>query len=493
MIPILLIHGYSAESSATDPASIKGIYGTLPDRLKAAYGADAVFEVDVSRYVTLNDGVTIDDLSRALDRALRDDFQKLLTSGFQIIIHSTGALVARNWVRRFAREHPGAPLKRIIYLAGALLGSGWAHIGKGQLAKWGRKVFEGGAERGVQVLDALEFGSSWTLDLHVHFLQEGSRLADYGVREAAIIGTQADVAWFMVPIRYAKEDGSDGVVRVAAGNPNYNYVRLEATAGAYALSWADVRSQVQAHTASVSGAKATFYGIAEESYPGGAGRPYAPMAIAYECSHTGNNMGIVSGQQPMAQVFALVRAALDSSDSDAAWANLVDTFNAATGATFDQAKAAAPPPFWKRWIDEPHAQYDPHAQFIIRVFDQNDRPVEHFDLFFDSDGQDTLPVGKLFEDKHLNERSPNCICFYLRTSAWDGATQSWADQLAKVGACHIEVTAVEPQTDSVQYVPLRVSIPPAMLTQWIKPHATTIVDVKLLRVPAPELFMIAKA
>jgi hypothetical protein len=51
-------------------------------------------------------------------------------------------------------------------------------------------------------------------------------IADYGVHESVITGTQADVKWFAAPIRYAKEDGSDGVVRVSGANVNFHYVRL---------------------------------------------------------------------------------------------------------------------------------------------------------------------------------------------------------------------------------------------------------------------------
>ena len=96
MDPILFIHGYSAESSGTDPTSIKGIYGNgttntnLPDDLRSAY---KVIELDLSRYISLNDSVTINDISRALDGALRRDYPNLLASGFNVITHSTGALV----------------------------------------------------------------------------------------------------------------------------------------------------------------------------------------------------------------------------------------------------------------------------------------------------------------------------------------------------------------------------------------------------------------
>ena len=227
MEPIVLIHGYSAEGE-DGAANIPKIYGSLPQSLKQIYGRKGVVEINLSRYISLEDGVTIDDISRALDRALHQDFPHLLQGRFHVIIHSTGALVIRNWLRRFSPKP--SPMQNLIYLAGANFGSGWAHIGKGQVAKWGRFVFQHGTERGVRVLHALELGSDWTIELHRHFLQAGNLpTVDYGVYESVIIGSQADVKWFTVPIRYAKEDGSDGVVRVAAGNVNWNYLRWRST------------------------------------------------------------------------------------------------------------------------------------------------------------------------------------------------------------------------------------------------------------------------
>ena len=169
MDPIVLIHGYSAESKQTTSAAIQQIYGTLPQALRDAYGSDGVIEIDLSRYITLEDGLTIDDISRAFDRVLKAEFASLLLGKFHVIIHSTGALVVRNWLRLFSPKP--SPIANLIYLAGANFGSGWGHIGKGQLAKWARLVFEGGAERGMQILDALELGAERTLDLHLQFLR----------------------------------------------------------------------------------------------------------------------------------------------------------------------------------------------------------------------------------------------------------------------------------------------------------------------------------
>ena len=242
MKPIVLIHGYSAESKETDKSAITSIYGDMPKALRKKYGRANILEIDLSRYISLDDGLTLDDVARGFNRALQQDrFAHLKDSGFHALVHSTGALVIRNWLRDFSPRP--SPLHNLIYLAGANFGSGWAHIGKGQFAKWGRMVFDG-TERGVKILSALEFGSDWTIELHRHFLQGKNSLPEkYGVFEHVVVGTQADASWFTSPIRYAREDGSDGVVRVSASNLNFYYVRMEATDEARALSWRRAETQ----------------------------------------------------------------------------------------------------------------------------------------------------------------------------------------------------------------------------------------------------------
>ena len=218
----------------------------------------------------MNDSVSVADIARALQRALLEQHPSLLKEGFHVVIHSTGALVIRTWIRLFSPQP--SPIVNLVYLAGANLGSGWASIGQGQVARWGRFVFERGAQRGVKVLQSLELGSSATLDLHLSFLREGSRmLDDYKVQEYVIIGTQADPDWFEFPVRYAHEDGSDGVVRVAAGNLNYNYLTIEPNEDAAALPWSAVHAAVQAASAKAS--FPIYYKVASRSLAGSGARP----------------------------------------------------------------------------------------------------------------------------------------------------------------------------------------------------------------------------
>ncbi|MBU0675525.1 MAG: alpha/beta hydrolase [Proteobacteria bacterium] len=491
MRPIVLIHGYSAESTETDSKSIEGIYGTMPDDLRTIYGPDQVVEIDLSRWISLEDGLTIDDIARGLQRALQaDEYKDLLVDGFDVIIHSTGALVIRNWFKKFSPRP--SPLGNLIYLAGANLGSGWAHIGKGQLAKWGRFIFQGGAERGVQVLDALEFGSEEALDLHLFFLDPEHSLDQvYQVREHVVIGSQADVKWFEMPIRYAKEDGSDGVIRAAAGNLNFIYCHLTPTEEAEQLDWETVAEEETMHL-SRTGERKEFYRVTTLSVPGGDGRAELPFAIPYECAHTGDEMGIVIGSKCRQQVLKLINLALLSDGSN--WPGRVGLFQQETDSTYEQVKTKKKPAKWP-WSTDPRTQYDPHAQVIFRLRDQDGRPIRHYDIFFDSHvGQvkGATPIGSLIEDKHVNQQSSNCICFYLRVAAFDKKLKQWVNKLDQVGDIHLEISATEPETDLITYLPFRHEIPAAKLKEWIRPHTTTIFDIQLLRLPGPKVFMITR-
>jgi hypothetical protein len=493
MKPILLIHGYSAESPEPDTASINAIYGDLADYLKTAFGAD-VISINISRYISLNDAVSIFDIARALDRALKQDHPALLQTGFHVIIHSTGALVIRYWLKLFSPKP--SPIANLIHLAGANLGSGWAIIGRGQLARWGRFVLQNGAQRGLKVLQALELGSSETIDMHLHFLRPGNRmLEDYQIQEYIIIGTQADVGWFTIPIRYAKEDGSDGTVRVSASNLNFNYMRLVPRPEAFTLGWSEVQTAI-ANTNTTQPIPA-YYQIDETSRPI-LDRREIPFAIPCNCAHTGDSSGIVSGTLPKTQVHGLIVSALSVPErSPDAWSALVDSFHQATASTYNTARAARPQ--ISNFLVDHRNQYDAHAQVIIRIQDQDGHPVpiDSGDIFFVSEQQrkDTIPIQSLIEDTVVSNVSPNCICFYLRINRFDPSANDWVYRLGNVQDFALEITAIEPATPnhdpSVAYVPLRLPLSADKLAQWVQAHRSTIIDVTLVRLPAPQNYIVA--
>jgi hypothetical protein len=493
MKPIVLIHGYSAESPTDDAASIQGIYGDLPQRLRATYN---VIEIDLSRYVSLNDSVTIQDIARALNRALNEQHPNLLQTGLHVVIHSTGALVIRKWIQLFSLKP--SPIGNLVYLAGANLGSGWARIGQGQIARWGRFVFERGAQRGVKVLHALEFGSSDTIDMHLGFLRDGTNIIkDYQVQEFIIIGTQADPAWFEFPIRYAHEDGSDGVVRVSSTNLNFNHIVIGPVNGAASLPWPQIQTALQA--AAAKSDFPSYYEVKQSSYAD-KDRPTTPFGIVYQCAHSGDKMGIVSGELPRDQVMRMLKQALETPErSENDWQNVVSPFDRETQTTFDNARTMQKPGLFN-FLSDPRNQYDPHAQVIFRIYDQDGLPVPiaSGDIFFVSNQQKkgTIPIQSLIEDTVVSGISPNAIVFYLRTKKFIPRRKDWVDQIPDVSDFAIEITAIEPAAPLhdplVAYLPLRIPLSNDQVKELVQPHRATIIDVTLLRLPSSRLYQLIR-
>jgi hypothetical protein len=521
MEPVLLVHGYSAESAANNAADVARIFGNLPEDLKSKL-SPPILDVNISRYVSLDDGVDLEDITLAFDRALKKDFPQLYSEGFNAIIHSTGALVLRNWVRRCSPRP--SPCRRIIHLAGANLGSGWAHIGETLLAKWLRFIGEGGAERGLAVLDGLELGSNWAFELHRHFLQPGNAmLADYGVMEFSIVGSQPPPRNLIIPFRYGKEDGSDGVVRVAASNLNHHYVRIGPSLAPEDVNWDDaVGFSKRAVDASAAGDLAdytnansvfagSYYTILEENLPGqppiritgadGTPRPLVPFAIPYCCAHSTEEMGIVSGIRTRQEVLNLIREALACADP-AAHVALATTFSGQIEKTYAEVRGgnhaeslkdlfAGAKRLVEDFIHSPEAQYDRHAQVTVRVRDQHGNAIDDCSIHFNSFGGDARPgllINELFEDTHQNKTSPDTTTFYLRLERWDRDAGDWVDRLAQVNGVDLEIDCIDPKTERIVFVPLRMRLSTAQLARYVKPHRATLIDIELLRLPARETF-----
>lgn len=87
---MVLIHGYSATSKTFDAwREVLLGWGYAPH------------DVQVANYVSLSDEVTITDLAKGFDAALRS--QPGLDAGepFDAMVHSTGMLVLRTWAILF--------------------------------------------------------------------------------------------------------------------------------------------------------------------------------------------------------------------------------------------------------------------------------------------------------------------------------------------------------------------------------------------------------
>ena len=498
---ILLVHGYSAESKSSTPESIETTYGPLPRLLRARFGA-IVDELDLSRYISLEDGLTIEDISRAMDRALRQDFPHLLAGGFNAITHSTGALVVRNWMRRYWDPAQACPAKRVIHLAGANFGSGWAAIGRSNLAKWGRMVFQG-AERGVHVLNALELGSGWTIQMHreldskVSAAPEGNRPLEF-----CMIGSQRPDEFSLIPVKYATENGSDGVVRVAATNLNYSYLKFVPAPLVHDLDpdvvaeWAAKATGVLPTDVRKPDLPIDFYmgRIGESSHKTG-----VPIAVIDECSHSYKASSILGGARTSNQVLDLIAVALDTGATGMGAA--VTRFNQATQATLDAVRPKKTVKYAVFIKIERQPQYDKFAQVVFRIFDQYNAPVQHFNIYFNSFGGDAKAqklIGDLFCDGHPNGVSSNTITFYLRLHKWtedeeDKSKSDWVNQLALINGCDLEIDGREHGNPEISFVPFRYQLKADELAEWVRSNETTVIDVHLYRMPSRKVFKIIES
>ncbi|CAA0121498.1 Uncharacterised protein [Halioglobus japonicus] len=476
MKPILLVHGYSSEG---EDNSVSEIYGTLPDDLRREFGANTIRKLNLSRWLSLNDGVRLDDVSYAMDRALRSpEYNDLLEGGFHVVIHSTGALVVRNWIRMFSPKP--SPVENFVHLAGANFGSGLAHVGKAQIIRWARYLGTG-SQGGRHILDELEFGSWKTLDLHLHFLEKGNNMReDYQVQEFCIAGSQTTKVLRAAPIRYVKEDSSDNTVRTSAANLNYTRVHIAPTSDARQLSVDELKRLVKERKKDQSVRDSNY---AVEVYRS---HPEVPFSVAYETAHYGEKIGIVSGSRNRKEVIPKLKRALQTPLDDTGYASTREYFEDQHQRTFDRVGGLKTSPLgWSK-----QAQYEAHAQIIFRLKDQYGEGVKQFDITFRTSDRSAKKVSleSLIEDDHKNKEDDGTITFYLRTQEFKKSL--WLDRMSIIAPTRLEIFATESDGQEIEYLPVNLQLSSDFLRDIVKSFQTTIIDVEMLRLPTGKVFEI---
>ncbi len=215
---VAILHGWSDNSDSFKP---------LAKFLKKnGYSAVPVFLGD---YISLRDDVKIDDVAKRMEEVIREKMAKpknsrhRLDSSFDLIVHSTGGLVARRWISMHYASKP-CPVKNLVMLAPANFGSALAHMGRSLLGR----VFKGwktGFETGEEMLYGLELGSPFLWDLARDDLFDTSGSSDSSavyyaadkVRPFVIVGTHP---YPELAAKLTNENGSDGTVRVSGANLN---------------------------------------------------------------------------------------------------------------------------------------------------------------------------------------------------------------------------------------------------------------------------------
>ena len=121
---VLIVHGWSDTSDSFHALA----------RFLGEHGFDAR-TLWLGDYISMEDDVRVQDVAIRMaevidERIARGDLQP----GFDMIVHSTGGLVARAWLTsRYHSEAERCPVKRLLMLAPANYGSKLAAVGKSML------------------------------------------------------------------------------------------------------------------------------------------------------------------------------------------------------------------------------------------------------------------------------------------------------------------------------------------------------------------------
>lgn len=460
MSTLVFIHGWSVTNTST--------YGELPRTLTARATQDGsplrILDIHLSEYVTFDDSVTMDDIVRGFDNAIRG--LALPGSTFDCITHSTGGPVVMAWLRA-QRESPAthAPVKvaRVIMLAPAHFGSALARLGKGAVGRL--KAWFDGVEPGKRILDWLEHGSPESLAQNLDVVH-GKDPAATGTYLFNLIGDRPDRKLHDVVNSYTGEDGSDGVMRLAAANLNARHCVLSQQGASPRL------------TTTVTRAPRTAFKL----LPG--------------LSHSGTSQGIMAAvpTSPIT-VDAIMRCL--AVDSAAAYAALCDAFsreNAQRDANKVEKEHVAIFP------DRVHI-HDPRSLVIVRLVDDRGEPLVNAQFQFTAGPEaspEHLPSGFMI-DRQANSRNATTVTMFLNRSVLAGdaavpdpdtAGRELRGPLQPHDPYGVRVVPVD-LTGLVRHVVAATAHQDDLL-DVLGPHETTVIDVVLSRRVAEGVFRLTQ-
>lgn len=214
--PVIIIHGWSDESSSFVPLG----------QWLAGNGFQVV-DIHLGNYLSMNDDLTVFDLGLAFSRALAANNIPQAPHSFDVIVHSTGGLVIREYLRQVCNGNPtNTPVHHLLMLSPANFGSPLATVGKsvmGRLVKgWG---WDHLWQTGQKILNALELASpySWAL-AEADLFDPSFNIFDPNNVMVTVFGGTA--AYDNALRRTLHENGSDGTVRAATANLNAHFLKL---------------------------------------------------------------------------------------------------------------------------------------------------------------------------------------------------------------------------------------------------------------------------
>ena len=214
--PVIILHGWSDDSKSFIPL---GQWLTT--------NGFQIVDIHLGDYLSMNDELTLFDLGLAFIRALDANDIPQQPHSFDVIVHSTGGLVIREYLRQVCTGNPtNTPVRHLLMMSPANFGSPLATAGKSVLGR----LIKGWSwdhlwQTGQQILNALELASpySWALAEADLFNSSFNIFDPNNVMVTVLAGT---AAYDNALRRTLHEDGSDGTVRASTANLNAHFFQL---------------------------------------------------------------------------------------------------------------------------------------------------------------------------------------------------------------------------------------------------------------------------
>lgn len=438
--PIVILHGWSDNSRSFQRLSqfIRSNIASAPVHL---YLAD---------WLSMHDDVTYADLAAAMQQAWLALKLPTTPQSVDLVVHSTGALVARHWFTQYYSATSN-PIKRFVQLAPANFGSHLAHKGRsffGRAVKgWGQLGFQTGAA----LLKGLELASEYSRELAKRdlFADEswygaGKMLCSIFIGDTGYSGINA----------IANEAGSDGTVRICGAN--LNSCRLSIALDAQqqplpdSMNWQRSKGEI------------AFTVLPTENH----------STIVFKGANTPNN--------PLTS--ALLLQALTVTDAE---------YEREPESSF----------LWQQRLDElnPVVPQISRSQLLCALTDQFALPItDYFLEMYRKSGRDQRFEEALYRqfltDVHVYSQNPAYRAFYFDTQ--------WLAQVSadpKFGQLYMSFNAqplFQPPKQPVGYlaVPANtaagICLPVAQCCQLFQPQQTVLLDVQLTRLVHSDVFKI---
>jgi hypothetical protein len=462
---LVFIHGYSVTNLDS--------YGGLPARL-VNEGLNrkldiAVENIFLGQYISFNDAIRLSDLARALNLAVEQQLQKMtINRNYVFITHSTGAAIVRTWLDIYYKGREiSCPLRHLIMLAPANFGSALAQLGKERLSRI--KAWFDGVEPGQQVLNWLEHGSADAMELNTDWIKNGNQYIEHlGIFLFVITGQDIDRKLYDHLNSYTGEDGSDGVIRVAAANLNARYVQL---------------------TQNISTTPQSNFSILEIKEVDTS--PPTAFRVIKNKSHSGKEMGImrsVKATQDDLQSRELIDVIFEciQTTDKAEYQNLIEAYRKET---FEVQQQLRVEPNNKGLFSRP-VIHDKHVLVIFRIKDNFGFPVNDFDLLLTAGEQsnpDGLPDG-FFTDRQINRLANNTLSYYLNYDMLAGCPEVPGPDgkiirpalkgINKIGL----IINPRPLKGFIRYQSCEIKASQELFDVLLRPNSCTIVEITLQRI-----------